>query len=206
MMSIYSRGQSLIAMGLIITLTLVSACKTTTVASDKSTVQPTEMKPALKNYISLDLAYPNYKLLLDKLEHRLGHSLKSRGEAHITLITPPEYKSLTQKLTPEQIHQEASEFFATEPKFTNECLGQFVKSAEPAKPVAYYVVVSSTEMLQFRKKLADKAGLSRSDFDPELFFPHVTLGFTDRDLHFEDGARKDKNSCPTNLKSIMRER
>ena len=31
------------------------------------------------------------------------------------------------------------------------------------------------------------------------FYPHITLGFTKRDLHFEDGVRKDKSTCVADL-------
>ncbi len=62
----------------------------------------------------------------------------------------------------------------------------------------YYVVVESDRLLQIRKAVLDlyvHNGGKAEDFKAEVFYPHVTLGFTKRDLHFEDGVIKDQKSC-----------
>jgi hypothetical protein len=43
----------------------------------------------------------------------------------------------------------------------------------------YFVVVSAPKIDQIRRK-----------YGFTTYFPHVTLGFTERDLHFEDGVIK----------------
>jgi 2'-5' RNA ligase len=197
-MSIYSR-----CLALILTISFfIFGCTQT---PKKTAVN---LNPELKNYISLDLAYPYYKMLLEKLERRIGHPLKSRGEAHITIITPPEYKVLTTKIPAEKLHAQANEFMQQSPAFTTKCLGHFEKK-QPANSTTdhvYYVVTESKALLDFRKRLAEESGLPKTEFDPDLFYPHVTLGFTDRDFHYEDGAIKNEKSCPPELKSILRER
>lgn len=161
---------------------------------------------SFKNYISLELGYPYYKMLFEKIESYDKKSLKNRGEAHITLITPPEYKVLTEYLTPEQIHSYANEFTKSEPPFKITCLGRSEKNLSTGFNQVYYLVVQSDSFLNFRKELALKAKVPTTRFDPNLFYPHITLGFTERDLHLEDGIIKDFKSCPEDLKMLLKER
>ncbi|MFZ3229262.1 MAG: hypothetical protein WA160_03570 [Pseudobdellovibrio sp.] len=163
-------------------------------------------KAELKNYVSLDIAYPYYKMILGKLENRLGKSLKSRGESHVTLITPPEFNVLKTKISPEQIHKMAAVFFETKPEFKSVCLGKFEKKILSEPQQVYFVVIESKDFLEFRKSLALQSGLDKNTFDPDLFYPHVTIGFSERDLHYEDGAIKNATACPADLKAILKER
>lgn len=154
-----------------------------------------EAHSALKNYISYDLEYKPFEEMRLQLEKTLGSPLKNRGEAHITVITPPEYAKLVQKLKPEQIHSLANETLVKMPKYEIVCVGSGSLTIKGKVESTYYVVVAARELVDLRKKLANLAGLSKNQFDPELFFPHITLGFTSRDLHYEEGVVKDKNSC-----------
>ncbi|MBC7466586.1 MAG: hypothetical protein H7256_11400 [Bdellovibrio sp.] len=205
-MSIYSRSVAYMVILLSFTIAFISGCSSPAPRPIDTSAAPFVETPPAKPYVSLDLAYPYYKMISDKLDQRLKTTLKNRGEAHITLITPPEFKVLTTKIEPRRIHTLANEFMATEPKIKNLCLGHFQKKIEGQPEHTYYVVIESSGLVEFRKKIAEESGLSKTDFDPELFFPHVTIGFTARDLHFEDGAIKNQKSCPANLKSILRER
>lgn len=199
-MSIYSRLLTAIVIAASIA---ISACTTTPSQTPEAVRDAASAKPALKNYTSYDLAYPYYKNVYDKLVRRVG-PLKNRGEAHITLISPPEFKNLTVKngIKPERIHQLTNEFVATQPQFTNNCLGHFEKDGQHV----YYVVVDSQALFDFRKQIAAEANLPIEQFDPNLFFPHVTIGFTKEDMHYEQGARKNAASCPEELKMVLRER
>jgi hypothetical protein len=154
-----------------------------------------EAHSALKNYISYDLEYKSFEEMRLKLEKTLGNSLKNRGEAHITVITPPEYEKLTQKLKPEQIHAVANETLLKKPAYEIVCVGKGSLTIKGKTESTFYVVVTAQELLNLRLKLAELAGLPQDQFNPKLFYPHVTLGFTSRDLHYEDGVIKDKNSC-----------
>lgn len=150
---------------------------------------------ALKNYISYDLEYKPFEEMRLQLEKSLGLPLKNRGEAHITVITPPEYEQLSKTLEPEQIHALANESLIKNPKYEIVCIGSGHLLLNGQDEKTYFVVVQSTELLQIRQRLAEAAHLPKKQFDGDLFFPHVTLGFTSRDLHYEDGVIKDKNSC-----------
>lgn len=150
---------------------------------------------ALKNYISYDLEYKPFEEMRLQLEKNLSTALKNRGEAHITVITPPEYAKLTQNLKPEQIHAIANETLVKKPKYETICIGSGTLRIKSQDEKTFYVVVLSSELLEIRKKLSAAAKLPQDQFDPQLYFPHITLGFTLRDLHFEDGVIKDKSSC-----------
>lgn len=196
-MSIYSRF-------LIVIMTAFLALSGCTTAP--KTNRDVATHPQLKNYISYDLAYPYYKMIYDRLQQRIGKTLKSRGEAHITVITPPEYAVLTKKLAPERIHQMAADLFKQSPKFTKICLGHGQQTLASGLQHVYYVVVESKDLLELRRQMAIESGLVKSEFNPDLFFPHITIGFTERDMYYEDGVIKDIKSCPDELKSILLER
>lgn len=150
---------------------------------------------ALKNYISYDLEFKPFEEMRLQLEKTLGSPLKNRGEAHITVITPPEYAKLSEKMKPEQIHALANETLVKTPKYEIICVGSGSLTIKDQVEKTYYVVVHANQLLEIRKKLAEASGLTKTQFDPALYFPHVTLGFTSRDLHYEEGIVKDKNSC-----------
>ena len=59
----------------------------------------------------------------------------------------------------------------------------------------YFVVVQSEDLISIRKKIQDSfvgKGGDKNDFNPLNYFPHITLGFTKRDLHESDGVIKGK--------------
>ena len=86
-------------------------------------------------------------------------------------------------------------------KFKVVCLGRGTKDDMST----YYVVVKSEDLLNIRKEIETlfiKKGGEKRKFRAENFFPHITVGFTKRDLHESDGVIKDETSCikPIELK------
>lgn len=174
----------------------VLLCVSLFVLSCQNQPLTTDKKPAsIKSYISLDLEYPEYQQTLNRLDVFLGTKLINRAEAHITVITPPEFTKLTAKASAETIHQEW-EAWKTK-TFTKVCLGE--GSLKELK--TYYVVVEAPELLTFREYLKNKYAVD--DFKPSVFYPHITLGFTEKDLHFEQGVIKDQKSCPQKLQHLL---
>lgn len=162
--------------------------------------QENDKKPAsVKNYVSLDLEYPEYQETLNKLDTFLGKDLVNRGEAHITVITPPEFKTLNSKVSPEVIHQEWENWKTK--SFKKVCLGEGTVKENKKVLKTYYVVVETPEILAFREYLKSKYEVT--DFKASVFYPHITLGFTEKDLHFEQGVIKDKKSCPQKLQQLL---
>ena len=160
----------------------------------------TQKKPAsVKSYISLDLEYPEYQQTLNRLDTFLSTKLVNRGEAHITVITPPEFKTLSANANPESLHQDWQDWKTK--NFSKVCLGEGVLKEKNKVLKTYYVVVESPELLAFRKFLKEK--YAAKDFNAETFYPHITLGFTEKDLHFEQGVIKSPKSCPKELQHLL---
>lgn len=188
-----------------ITFTLLAvslfSCQNSDVRRD-SPEETTSILPK-QTYISYTLPYEKYHNLLKRLEAKLKTELKNRGEAHITIITPPEYTQLKKTIPQEKLQQLSNQLLLMSPPFKEICLGMGV-SKNNSELKTYYVVVSSEALLKFRKDLAEEAHLSKSDFDPDVFYPHITLGFTEKDLHLQDGVIKSKDSCPKELQKLLK--
>ncbi|WP_413587584.1 2'-5' RNA ligase family protein [Bdellovibrio sp. HCB274] len=152
-----------------------------------------------KNYLAMNLPYEGYQPILQQLESRLQKSLKNRGEAHITVITPVEFdKVLSRHLKMQDIHDVAHKMQIQQSPYRPLCLGQGQLKSEGKEENTYFVVVESEALFQIRKVIEElyiQKGGKSGEFKAELFFPHVTLGYTERDLHYEDGVTKDAASC-----------
>ncbi|WP_253720996.1 2'-5' RNA ligase family protein [Bdellovibrio bacteriovorus] len=155
------------------------------------------------NYLSLDLPYTAFEKLRVDLEKSQHVSLQHRGEAHITVITPPEYKKIQKKVSMKEIQALADKMDLKKAPYKLLCVGQGSLEDRGHKESTYYVVVESDRLFQIRKAvqmLYTSKGGKAQDFNPEAFHPHVTLGFTKRDLHLEDGITKDASSCIYSLR------
>lgn len=151
------------------------------------------------SYLAQNLHHPPFADLRLAVEARLGRTLAHRGEAHLTLVTPPEYDQvLKSRLTMDDLHALARDADVQGFDFEPLCVGRALRDLEDGPAETYFVVVRSEAARQLRRRIRDlfvERGGSRSAFDPELYEPHITLGFTTRDLHREDGVRKDDSSC-----------
>jgi len=150
---------------------------------------------AFKNYLAMNLPWEPLSALRSQIENELKIVLKHRGEAHITVITPVEYdQGLKEKLPISAIEQIASKRQLQKMKWQAICIGEWIKD----NLKNYYVVVKSDDLTRLRQEIAQefyRRGGAREKFNPDLFFPHITLGFNQRDLHFEDGIKKDSSTC-----------
>ncbi|MFN3454408.1 MAG: hypothetical protein ACK41T_05555 [Pseudobdellovibrio sp.] len=159
--------------------------------SDELKLNKMSKKEQKISYLSLDLDYSFYKKTVEQLNTHLKTSLKNRGEAHITVITPPEFKIITEKISSDSLKQEWVNW--KNKNFENICIGSGSIKTKGKTISTYYVVTKAESLFNFRQYLKSKYKLDH--FNAELFFPHITLGFTDRDLHYEDGVQKDIHSC-----------
>lgn len=152
-------------------------------------------------YLAQNVSYLEIQNIKESLELKIGKKLKSRGEAHITVISPPEYEVLKEKLSMTAIDEIASINKMQEYPFEALCVGKGQLVNEESKET-YFVVIKSKALLELRKKIKEtyvQAGGKNTDFDAEVFYPHITLGFTDRDLHLQDGVVKNSSSCYMHL-------
>jgi 2'-5' RNA ligase len=161
-------------------------------------IEHTEEKP-MKAYLAMNLPYAPYQALLEQVQKSEGVTLTNRGEAHITVVTPIEYdKVLKKHISIAEIHKIAEAAKIQDAEFTPVCVGRGQKELNGKLEKTYFVVVDSSALIDLRGQIEDayiKNGGKAQDFVPEKFLPHVTLGFTARDLHYEDGVVKNKTSC-----------
>jgi hypothetical protein len=146
------------------------------------------------NWLGLQLPPEAFIDFKQRLELAKG-PLRSRGEAHITVLTPPEFQSFNGKIPMTQIEKRVRGVVQSA-RWSVICLGQGTAKADP-KLKTYFVVVESPDLLAVRrviKNMAERRGTG-AEFNPEAYAPHITIAFTERDLHLQDGVLKDSTAC-----------
>jgi 2'-5' RNA ligase len=153
-----------------------------------------------EHYLSQSLDFKIFEPYFLDLNKYTSQVLKNRGEAHITVITPPEFESaegdLGQFVSMAEINEIAQKFKLQETPFKIICLGRGLHEEKDQKMETYFIVLQSKAALKVREqvaKLYKKRGGQK--FNPHHFYPHITLGFSHRDLHEKDGVIKNKESC-----------
>ena len=156
------------------------------------------------SYLTMEITYEPVEKLWRDIESKEGIKLKNRGEAHITVITPVEFnKVLSKKVSIAEIDKIALEQRIQSSKFHIECLGRFKKKMESGEEMTFFAVVTSKDLMSIRKKVEDlylEKGGHKGSFRASKFYPHITVGFSKRDLHESDGAIKDKRACFKDIK------
>lgn len=158
-----------------------------------------EDKGAFKSYLAMNLPYAEFAKIRESLESSHHLKLINRGEAHITVITPPEYdKILSKKVSIKEIHALAEKMKIQESPFQKVCVAKGSGKIDGHEQSTYFVVIQSDRLFEIRKAIQElyvSHGGKAQDFNADSFSPHVTLGYTLRDLHAEDGIMKDASAC-----------
>ena len=159
---------------------------------------------AFSSYVSLTLPPEPARAFLPEVEAFAKEKLKNRGEAHVTAITPPEFHdALGNLLTIPELDAIAGREHLQQARIKPICLGVAQADPEGHLERAYFVVVQSPDLLRYRRAVAAAFRARGGDakaFDPEHFFPHITVGYTRMDLHEEQGAIKDERACRARLR------
>lgn len=151
-------------------------------------------------YLAMNLPPdPGQKILKFLNDERRANGLpelKSRGrESHITIVTPPEFAVLKPYISMEKINDLALEMGLQRDNVNLECLGRGQKNED----FTYFLVVKRNEnavIWKLRQAIQSQLPKEKQDlFDPNHFYPHVTVGFTQGDLHEKDGVIKDRRAC-----------
>ena len=163
---------------------------------------------AFDNYLMMNLPFEPMADLFRQLLIVEKTQLTSRGEAHITVITPVEFWNVLRpkSITMDEINEMARQMEIQRSEFNVVCLGRGTALVEGKQETAYFVVVKSEKLLRIRKevqKMFVARGGAESDFLPDRFYPHITLGFTKRDLHESDGVVKDVSSCRHQISMVQ---
>ena len=152
-------------------------------------------------YLIYNLNYEPFKEFFNKVDQYTYVNLKNRGEAHITVITPIEYKDDLEKyISIKEINDLAVSMNIQKSSYKPICMGKGSKVDNEKYLETYFIVAESEDLLNIRKAIGklytDRGG---KKFDPNHFYPHITLGFTDRDLHEADGVIKNQKACMRTL-------
>ncbi|PVU98583.1 hypothetical protein BB559_001444 [Furculomyces boomerangus] len=164
------------------------------------------------SYLQMTLPYEPASQVFKAINSTVGKGLLlNRGEAHITIITPPEFDNILKPagVTMKEINQIAIDKDIQNSRFQVVCMGRArinqsaVSSTGASQPTvldSYMIIVwdSHNDLRRIREKIFSlyvSKGGERSLFDPDNFSPHITLGFNVRDLFVEDGVYKGANAC-----------
>lgn len=75
----------------------------------------------------MNLDYADYKDLIVVLEKAKVQKLKSRGESHITVVTPPEFVALSKRVSIQDINTIALDSDIQQSPFEKICVGERAK-------------------------------------------------------------------------------
>lgn len=155
------------------------------------------------SYLTMEVNFEPVADLFKQLLIAKRVPLTNRGEAHITVITPVEFTEiLKSKLTMTEIDEIAQKNKIQNAKFEVVCVGKGSLDINAKTEWAFYLVVRTPDLLRIREEI-QKAfvakGGDKEFFKPQYFYPHITLGYTERDLHISDGVIKDESSCAHDL-------
>jgi 2'-5' RNA ligase len=161
-----------------------------------------------KRSLQMNIHFPAVKNFFRTLDSTLKGRLNkkdSRTEAHITVITPPEFDNkLAAYVTIEEIHQIALNNRIQDSRFSVVCLGQGKAKINGRAESTYYLVVQSNKLNKVREQVRDlfiSRGGNNRDFSAATFYPHITVGYTLSDLHLgPHRVKKDINSCVAGVK------
>ena len=163
--------------------------------------------------LAMNLYYAPVLSLRSQLERALGKKLdfykawNKNGEAHITVITPLEYYDVLKKyISIEEIEKIAIKNNIQQSDLEVLGLGRGEKELEGKLEETYFLIFRSDNLLKIRHEVYKeflKNGGALKDFDPEDFFPHVTVGYTKRDLHITDGIYKDIRSLDKRFSLVL---
>lgn len=147
-----------------------------------------------RNYLAMSINFSPIDKFHQDLQKSLGIRLKNRGEAHITIITPPEYSRIKHLISMQEINRLADDSDIQKTFFDIICLGEGSYRSDST----YFLVVDAPELFHLREKIEDiylQRGGQKNNFDSHHYFPHITIGFTKKDLHESQGIIKDSQSC-----------
>lgn len=151
--------------------------------------------------IAMNIQYAPVKSTRDILSAYLHYPLRfftdwnKDGEAHITVITPPEYTDVIKKFVSiERIEEIALQNDIQVSDLSVLALGRGVVNINDKAEETYFIIMKSDNLLKIRQKIYEefiKNGGDKNAWDPKHFYPHITVGYSLRDLHEADGVIKD---------------
>jgi hypothetical protein len=117
------------------------------------------------------------------------------GEAHVTTLSPVELIVLRQKLSMNEIEEIARAHNIQSSDLQYLGFGSAKKELDGRDEETFFLIVESQNLRRIRQAIYDE--FARRSDDPSLavppdFYPHITIGYTKRDLHISDGVIKNQ--------------
>ncbi len=150
------------------------------------------------NYLVMSLPFLFMRPVYDDLKSRVDGKLISRGESHVTVMTPPEEALLAAVgITQTMIDAVAAQKNIQQAELIPFCLGMGQAILDGKTEKTYFIVVQARQLLDIRRSIGAivQKPSSGASIEAGHFFAHVTVGFTRRDLFEQDGVIKDAASC-----------
>lgn len=151
--------------------------------------------------LAMNIPYSPAKALRLRLEDYLQYPLRfftgwnKEGEAHITVITPPEYSDVLKAFVSiERIEEIAQDNNIQTSDLTILGLGRGSLNINNKTEETYFLIAESKNLVKIRQEIYKeflKNGGNPSAWNPNHFHPHITIGYSLRDLHEADGVIKD---------------
>lgn len=164
--------------------------------------------------LAMDISYTPILRIRDQIEKSLynGKPLKfltawePQGEAHITTITPVEYQECmwSEDRKIDVLHIKDIEEIALDHNIQGSDLvflgmGYGEKDFTDRNNIdqTHFVIVTSKNLLKIRHAVYSRYLENGGDagcWNPDQFYPHITVGYTHKDIHFPDVEKNLKNS------------
>lgn len=151
--------------------------------------------------IAMNIQYSPVKSIREMLSTYLQYPLRfftgwnRDGEAHITVITPPEYTDVIKKFVSiERIEEIALQNTIQISDLKVLGLGRGIVNINDKAEETYFLIMKSKNLLKIRQQIYEefvKNGGNKNAWNPRHFHPHITIGYSLRDLHEADGVIKD---------------
>ena len=105
------------------------------------------------DYLSLDLDYSSIFPIRMKLEKHLNTELLNRGEAHITVISPPEFAILKTFVPMYEIEEISRKYVQNLQKNPSQIEALCVGSGHLNSLSTYFIVVKAPSLVQLRREV-----------------------------------------------------
>lgn len=159
------------------------------------------------NALAMNVQYGPIRELRDAISMEIGYELdffrawNPAGEAHVTVITPVEYFDVLRGpdaanpfVSMQDIARIAGDSGIQGSDLAILGVGRGRAQIDGRTEETYFVIVESMNLRKIRQRIhglyVERGG--RPDaWNPQNFYPHITIGYSKRDLHEADGVLKD---------------
>ncbi|KAL1934476.1 hypothetical protein VTP01DRAFT_6658 [Rhizomucor pusillus] len=160
--------------------------------------RPVPFKPN-DGWLGMNLDYKYVEPLAKELNSTSDVPLQTRGEAHITVVTPPEFNVLKEAgITLDELNAIALDMDIQSLSFVLICLGREKVTKDGKDYIVYQGIVDAPSLTNIRnaifRRYASKGG-NTALFDPQNYKPHFTIAYNVGDLFESDHVSKGYNVC-----------